>query len=125
MDKEELRPVTNYWPAWSKEAAKLVGHDVVAKIMEHLGGTEIYIPQYRVRGSALSRIIGIEATMALAEEFGGLTINVPKGDIAKITARNRIIAQERQAGETTVALALKYRLTERQVRNIYRKTGVE
>jgi len=119
-NKEAPRPIEDYWPTWSKEAAELVGYEVVQKIMDNFGGTRIYIPS-TPRISALIRLIGIEAVLALGKKFRGMSIEVPKGDIAAITMRNRMIAEDRKAGLGTVEIARKYRLTERGVRYIYRK----
>lgn len=118
---QTLRPVSHYWPAWSKEATKLIGCEMVAKIMAHFGGTRIYIP-YQAKGkSALLKLIGVEAVMALIPVYGGQTVEVPKGEISAITLRNRMIGEDRKAGLTCTEIARKYRLTERSVRNVYRK----
>lgn len=118
---ETPRPVTAYWPAWSIEAAKLIGHEAVATIMQHHGGTRIYIPHRPTWRFPLLLLIGTEAVQSLCKVYGGLNIDVPKGEIAQITTRNRMIADDRQSGMSTADIARKYRLTERGVRYIYRK----
>ena len=118
---ETQRPVTAYWPAWSIEAARLIGDEAVATIMRHHGGTRIHIPLHPEEHYLLTQLVGIQAAQILCEAYGGLRIEVPKGQISQTTTRNRMIAEDRQAGMSTAEIARKYRLTERGVRYIYRK----
>lgn len=119
------RPIENYWPIWCKEAAELVGYEVIQKIMANFGGIRVYIAAQPTQGSALSRVIGKKAVMVLSKQYGGMTIEVPKGNIAAITLRNRMIAEDRKSGETVPAIARKYSLTERQIRYIFLKVGLK
>lgn len=66
----------------------------------------------------LAEIVGLEHTFALVEEFGGTYINIPKCDALVREIRNKQIRAEYDAGGDVRRLAIKYRLTDRQIKNI-------
>lgn len=65
----------------------------------------------------LSKMIGLENTLLLAQEFQGTNLYLPKLDSTLKAARDKRIREEFD-GQNIKALALKYGLTESWVRQI-------
>ncbi len=56
----------------------LIGLDATVQLIEHFGGTQLYIPHgSRVGELRLAQLLGAQAEIALAKEFGGTTLKVP------------------------------------------------
>lgn len=66
----------------------------------------------------LVRLVGIEATMAIAEEFGGLSLYFPKLDRLSARLRDERIRAEYNSGRSIQELARRYGLSDRRVREI-------
>ncbi|WP_173069036.1 Mor transcription activator family protein [Sulfurimicrobium lacus] len=67
--------------------------------------------------------MGLDAARTLASEYGGEGhMDIPRAVAATRAARDACIHADRAASMTHRELALKYKLTERQIRNIL---GVE
>lgn len=112
------------WTGWAQDAAALVGPEAIAKIMQSYGGTRLYIPVRMQADHPLSRLVGYAAAIALSDAYGGQEhFDVPKGDASDRLCRDKSILEDRKAGLSGKQVAMKYRLTERQVRNIFRKQG--
>lgn len=114
-------------PKWVREATNIVGLAAVEKIVGQYGGTRIYfpIPKNLKAEHPLCQLIGEDAARALSDEFGGLDhFDVPRTLCLDLMARDRQILEDKEAGESQANLARRYRLTERSIRNIYRKYGV-
>lgn len=110
------------WPFWAQDASVLIGREAVEKIMANYGGTRLYVPKSVAASHPLAELIGIDAAQALAASYGGeVHLDIPKGDAIRRSERDERIACEREAGESVSSLARRYRLTERQIRTIYRK----
>ncbi|MEO5341085.1 MAG: hypothetical protein H7837_11325 [Magnetococcus sp. MYC-9] len=88
------------------------------------GGTELSVPEdfelpLSQKACELLKVIGPSSTQRLIQHYAGEKLYIPKGDRALRCVRNRLIEQEYDAGGVTAArLALKYHLSERQVRTI-------
>ena len=115
MSELELR----YLPPILREMAGLIGLAPTLKIVHAYGGTRLYVPKRYDPEHPLSKLIGHALAVKFFEAFGGLEhFDIPKGEIAVKAARDRQIRAERTEGATHAALAIRYNLTERQIRNI-------
>ena len=101
---------------------EVVGLPAATALAVRYGGTELPVPsQFNLR-HPLVAVIGAEAAQKLVQFFQNERLYIPRGADALRCARNRLITGEYDAGGTTAAtLALKYHLTERQVRTILNK----
>ena len=70
---------------------------------------------------AVAELIGIDNYALLIENFGGTSVYVPKADAFLRLSRDEQIRQEYDGGNIK-ALALKYSLSEVQIRNILADT---
>lgn len=66
----------------------------------------------------LSEVVGIEAAIALCEEWGGSTLYIPTMDAVYDAARRKLIRAEFARGTGTKRLARKYGTTERTVQRM-------
>ncbi|WP_052494015.1 Mor transcription activator family protein [Nitrosospira sp. NpAV] len=110
-------------PGILRDIAGLIGLPGTLTLVQHYGGVRLYIPKRFDPDHVLVKILGAAAVVKLIEHFGGEDhFDIPKALIASVAVRNAKIKVE--YGELSQRqLALKYDLTERQVRNIL--AGVE
>lgn len=107
-----------YLPGVLQEIASLVGLAATLALVRAYGGTRMYVPKRFDPDHPITKIVGHEAAVKLVEAYGGLEhFDLPKGEIAVKAARDKQIRAER-SGTTHARLAVKYGLTERQIRNI-------
>lgn len=69
----------------------------------------------------ISEVIGKDNTMKLVERFSGEQIYIPVIKRVSIKERNNRILSDYRKGFTYAQLKNRYRLTERQIRNIISK----
>ncbi|EKE79460.1 Mor transcription activator family protein [Idiomarina xiamenensis] len=109
--------VTN--SVWERELIAIVGEAGLLKLEDAWGGTYIHIhvtPQ-----PELVEVIGQGAAQALTDEYGSFDIYIP----TKLKRMKRNIAIRRDGkntGVTLEALAAKYRLSTRRIKDILRET---
>ncbi|MEF9894264.1 MAG: Mor transcription activator family protein [Clostridia bacterium] len=65
----------------------------------------------------IAEIIGVEATLALCDTFGGMVLYVPKTDSIYASVRGKMIRAEFN-GMNTTQLAKRYRVTTRTIQTI-------
>lgn len=106
------------YPGVFQEVNQLIGEEATAKLVAHHGGTRLYVPGTLKPEHPLCQMLGQQAAQQLTDEFGGMTLEVPRDVMLQIAQRNDLILADRAAGMTQRQLALKYRLTERTIRNI-------
>lgn len=106
------------YPGVFQEIRQFIGDEATAKIVARYGGTIIYIPLKLKCEHPLSQLLGEGAAKRLADEFSGLTVEVPRDLTLQLAQRNNLIQADRDAGMTQSQLALKYRLTQRTIRKI-------
>lgn len=107
-----------YLPGLFQPFIRKVGPEPTIKLIEHYGGIQLLIPCHPDPSHTLARLLGSEAFGRLVQEFGGDTIEVPLGTIARRATRNAQIRASRAAGETIVVLARRFQLIERAIRLI-------
>lgn len=105
-------------PGILRELVDLIGLAATQKLVERYGGVRLYVPKQFDPEHALVKLIGHTAAAKLVTAFGGQDhFDIPKALSATIAVRNaRIKAEYGELSQRT--LALKYDLTERQIRNI-------
>ncbi len=105
-------------PGILQEIAALIGLPATLKLAQKYGGVRLYVPQLLPEDHVLVDLVGLEAARKLAEHYGGLVhFDIPKADAIRIALRNSKIRAEWPTLSQR-ELALKYCLTERQVRKI-------
>jgi len=72
----------------------------------------------------LAATIGMEAAIQLMDFYGGTYYYVPKVDVLLRQVRDKTIRQEYN-GYNLKSLALKYKLSQKQIGNILREQGIE
>lgn len=108
-----------YLPGVLREICGLVGLHDTLKIVQHFGGTRLYIRQQFDPTHPLVALIGhAQATKLWTLKSGD--VDIPKAEIAIKAVRDKRIRQERIGGIELARLAIKYHLTERQISNICR-----
>lgn len=109
-------------PCSLQEMEQLIGTRATLLLVENYGGVRFYVPQKIRAEHDLAKLIGIEAAEKLAREYGGSTHEIPRALLASIDRRNIEIKNEYKSLSQR-QLALKYKLTERQIRNIVTGCG--
>jgi len=106
-------------PAFDK-IRECIGAAMASRLIVNFGGCRVYIPQppRMCAHHALARLLGLGAAMQLARAFGGGAVKVPTGHWAVLNARNAVIRERYQAGETAAALAREFGLAEESVYRI-------
>lgn len=106
-------------PPSMRELWELVGRDATLTLCRKFGGTTHVVPLNLIAGHAIRLEIGDEAMLKLIRRYAPGRLYIPKLDEALRVARNLEIVKRYSAREMTAKeLALKYRLTERQIWNI-------
>lgn len=100
------------------DVAEVVGLAATLALVEHAGGVRIYVPERLGDEHRLVEWLGREAAALLSEAFAMEELVVPRCADALRRVRNRQIRHERDQGARPAELALRYRLTERQVYTI-------
>lgn len=99
------------------EISELIGMAATLKLVAKYGGVRLYVPKTLRSDHDLVATIGRELAEYMEERFGGEVLEIPKALLANVALRNVTIKQEYESLSQR-QLALKYHLTERQVRNI-------
>lgn len=117
MEAESL--AADELPDSMQELAEVVGLEATLMLVRHFGGIRVYIPQ-DAAGHSLADVLGEDALAALVGVYGGDRIEVPKGAklIRDAVIRQRHYGTDGTDGESAMALARAFFLTERQVRRI-------
>ncbi|GBL46460.1 hypothetical protein SFMTTN_2274 [Sulfuriferula multivorans] len=101
-----------------QDVCQLIGEEATAKLVTQYGGTRLYLPATIKPEHPLCQLLGQEIAQKLAGEFSGLSVEIPRGVKLLIRQRNTLIFADRALGISHRQLALKYRLTERSIREI-------
>lgn len=102
-----------------QEMQRLLGEAATAKLVEKYGGgSRVYIPLKVEHNHPLAELLGLEAAQFLGDEYGGLSIEIPRNVALQREQRNRLIFADWQAGMNKAEIALKHKLTTRYIRKI-------
>jgi len=110
-------------PEQAREIADVVGLGATASLVASYGGVRLYVPETIVPDHALVHLIGLDAAQRLAQRFGGDRLEIPRCAEALRRVRNRALVEDAKRMSQR-EIALKYRLTERAVRLIWRDAGL-
>lgn len=102
---------------------QLIGQNDAFKLMNLCGGTRVYIPlvEHCTAKHYLAQAIGLDNLIKLAQEFACDRIEVPMGYHAFKDERNKEIIRLFNEGICQSELAMRFGLTERQIRTICAK----
>lgn len=103
-------------PASLLRIADLCGDDIMWALWERFPGVHVYVPRHAA-GHPLQATLGA-SLFRLAHAFGGEILEIPKAEAARRAVRDALIRRDRERGDDHAAIALRYHLTERQVRTI-------
>ena len=92
------------------EIEKDLGEDAAMRLCAIYGGQMVTIPVKAI-GSRVENALGPELALWLAEEFGGITIQVPNGLKYRMAHSRRTVADNSQmpANQLAVKLGITYR----------------
>lgn len=108
-----------YLPSILQDMAELIGLPATLKLVEAYGGVRLYIPKRFDPDHPLVKLVGHAHAAKLCESYGGeLHFDIPRAVAATRAARDARMRNDRSLGATHRELALRYVLTERQIRNI-------
>lgn len=107
------------FPESVADLVQAIGFTAALRLIEFFPGTRIRPPKVDKlhRAHRLVRVLGYEAARALSRLAEGVKIEVPRGAAAFRRARNRAMKRDEQT-MSQPQIALKYDLTQRQVRTI-------
>ena len=114
-------------PPLLQEFERLVGLQATMALVQKWGGLRVYFPtpERATEEHPYASVIGMDALLKLAEEYGGLPhFQLPKAERALQAVRNARIAAEYATNKTAREIAAEYGLTEGQVVRIVASMGV-
>jgi len=105
-------------PGVLREMNELIGITATMAIVQQFGGVRLYVPVNVPADHILIELIGVHNAEKLVDRFGGQEhFDIPKAEAALRHVRD-IEIKRCWPGISQRELALKYRLTERRVREI-------
>lgn len=113
MVERDINP--DLLPASFAEVAQVIGLRAALILVEHYGGTRLYIPQDLLGGWTIIDLIGERAAQRLVARYRLDCIWVPRCVRAVRAARDAEIRARHAKGEKADALAREYGLTDRAV----------
>jgi len=124
MNARKKLPV-EFLPASVRELVDVVGVDAALAIVHERGGVRLCVPRYARTDHWLVTVVGIDALEALVEVYAGEEIDIPRCVDALRALREQQIYNDYIDGSTQAALARKYGYTERGIRKLLRRIGVQ
>lgn len=110
------------YPGTFQELREMIGEEKTAILVQYLGGVRLYVPAKLHAEHSLAVWLGLEVAQRVCEEFGGLSVEIPRLVDLRRTERNAQILADMAAGMSQRSCALKYQMTERNIRNITNTT---
>lgn len=118
IEEEEL-------PEAAREIVRLIGLPHAINLFKHLGGLTFPVPcggninrLGALRFEMMAECIGVDAAKVICREYHGVRFYIPKCQQAIQNIRDRRILRDCERGATNEELSLKYRLTDRRIREI-------
>jgi hypothetical protein len=102
----------------SQTLLDLIGEAAFDDLCAVFGGTKLSIHRSDACLMRLTPIVGKDTAIKIINMMNGEMIEIPKAQLARINQRNQSIGQDSAAGMTQREMAMKYDLSERQIRNI-------
>ena len=112
--KERVRPeVTRF-----ERLSRFIGEYNANNLCDEVGGQDMIIPLLRDKYTPFDRLFGKKLAREVREKFGGIVVYVPQQVGSGHNERNADICSRRNEGATMAALAQRFHLTERRIRQI-------
>lgn len=102
----------------NQQLLNLIGDDAFTRLCMVFGGTRIYVSNSARCRHRLNVIVGESMAEKIIETFHGESILLPKLSSLEIKKRNAAIIEDSKQGISHRGIAMKYDLTDRQVRRI-------
>ena len=97
------------YPGVFQEVKQLLGAENTAKLVAQYGGcARLYIPVRFTSEHPLCLLLCQEVVQLLSDEFGGLSVEIPRACALQIAERNKLILSDKKAGMSQSELARKY-----------------
>lgn len=115
-------------PASLDEVLEVIGEAATLKMIDSYGGTTPRLPAKRNVNAKhpMTLIIGLEALEQLVKQLGGgRHVYIPRCAAGLRSKRDREIVQKYEAGTSVDQLAMQYRLSDRQIWSILKKTEMD
>lgn len=116
-------------PEMGREFVRMIGLPRSIELFRALGGVDFPAPRGEnnnrlgaIRFDMLAEVVGVDAAKVIIKEYGGEKLYIPKCQNALIAVRNRRIVREFDKGASVFELALKFRLSDRQIEKILKST---
>lgn len=109
--------LTDELPGLLGKLAETIDRDGVQKMVAQYGGRRIWIPREMKEGHDLAILLGSDQAGRLCRRFGGQSVFVPVATIRR-RHRNRAIVSGYDSGLKAGDLAVRFKVTERQVYQI-------
>lgn len=97
------------------QVAEVIQLPATLRLVEHFGGSRVYVPMKASQGHPLIRLIGASRASALCARFGGQHINVAHLVHRQLRTRDEEIQRGRASGLSARELARRFGISERQV----------
>lgn len=115
-------------PPTAAAISALIGNRLAMALMAHVNSNacgDLYVPLRAKPTSALVQLIGQAAAEKLCAAYGGRTISIPQCDALRRSVRDADICRMAAEGTTQTEIARHFEMTDRQVRNILKASGVQ
>lgn len=105
----------------TQELLNLIGEDAFTRLCSVFGGTRLHISSSERSLQRLSVIAGADLAEKLISHYQGTAISLPKLSSLEIAKRHQSIVNDLKNGMSKRDVAMKYDMTERNVRIIKAK----
>lgn len=99
---------------FTAELIALIGPEATRQMINHYGGSHLYIPK-TPHDHPIADVIGEANARLLCDQFGGLRVIVPLGQRMALDRRNKAIRRDRESGLSIPALAKRHKVSIRQL----------
>lgn len=102
----------------TQELLSLIGDDAFTRLCTVFGGTRLHVSNSGRSRKRLNIIVGAENAGKMIFNFNGVTLTLPMLSSLEIKKRHHAIIADAKNGISQRDIAMKYDLTDRQVRRI-------
>lgn len=102
----------------NQELLNLIGDDAFTRLCTVFGGTKLHVSNSDRSRKRLNIIVGEENAGKMIAHFDGVTLTLPMLSSLEIRKRHQAIIADVRNGMSHRDIAMKYDLTDRQVRRI-------
>ncbi|NKB37881.1 MAG: hypothetical protein GKR93_12065 [Gammaproteobacteria bacterium] len=102
-------------PKTTREIVEVIGLPSTILMVEHYGGTELWVPEKIDRNHDLAKTIGLESAAKLCHHFSREKLLIDKCESAMNAIRNAEIVRRYQSGDTAKSLGKEFNLHERMI----------